>query len=300
LGITSCGENVPLADFVIHLMGHHKIVGEFVQAGSSVEICQSGAVPRDIQCGKVCWGANFLVLGDNTFFLRTNVTSYGISWMISALGSTEVANHFTASIKLVSPGDDQGTSLTWQGQVCSLKSKFEDNPNVFCVSFLQTRLFWKKEGQNDQVSLKLQVCIAKKGDQILNNRGTVMINSVAQPSSSVQVGASQGAAGLIVHDRVGCDGCHANPLMGPRYKCIECQDFDLCKDCVDKNVHSHHLFLRASGDNMTERLEQAHRGFRAEASGSGMGNEMHVTYDEGDWTDLEEESEFSEESDSDM
>ncbi|CAG7729907.1 unnamed protein product [Allacma fusca] len=276
LGIDSCHDSVALTDFVVHLMGKHKLLGEFVQEGTTVEICQSGALARDIQCGKVEWAPNFIVHGDNTFFLQTKVTSYGISWMISSLGSSEVANNFIATIKLVSPNENQGCSLSWRGRVCSLRSKFDDNPNVFCVSFLQTRFFWKNEDQNDLVSLKLQLCITKNGDQKPSTRGIWRINTPAQPTDSVQAHGSQDPTGLVVHEHVGCDGCHANPLIGPRYKCIECQDFDLCKDCIDKNVHSHHLFLRASGRNMNERLEQAHRGFRAEASGSNLGNEMQL------------------------
>ncbi|CAG7837743.1 unnamed protein product [Allacma fusca] len=77
-------------------------------------------------------------------------------------------------------------SLTWRGQVCSLRSKFEDNPNVLRVSFQQTKsVFWKEDDQNGQVSLKLKVCITKKGDQMPSTPGIRRINSPALVRDSV-------------------------------------------------------------------------------------------------------------------
>eukprot|EP01001_Neometanema_parovale_P000630 NODE_106_length_3330_cov_60.169941_g98_i0.p1 GENE.NODE_106_length_3330_cov_60.169941_g98_i0~~NODE_106_length_3330_cov_60.169941_g98_i0.p1 ORF type:complete len:701 (+),score=186.69 NODE_106_length_3330_cov_60.169941_g98_i0:1046-3148(+) len=40
---------------------------------------------------------------------------------------------------------------------------------------------------------------------------------------------------------VTCDGCEVHPLVGPRYKCRQCPDFDLCHTCYHaqlKNVHT--------------------------------------------------------------
>eukprot|EP00919_Chromeraceae_sp_WS-2016_P073700 GHVR01174268.1.p1 GENE.GHVR01174268.1~~GHVR01174268.1.p1 ORF type:complete len:177 (-),score=54.84 GHVR01174268.1:1-531(-) len=47
-----------------------------------------------------------------------------------------------------------------------------------------------------------------------------------------------------VHVYVRCNGCNMSPLMGKRYKCLLCYDFDLCDTCfsqkdsnVFKNTH---------------------------------------------------------------
>jgi hypothetical protein len=48
----------------------------------------------------------------------------------------------------------------------------------------------------------------------------------------------------VVHHGITCDGCSVSPVVGVRYKCSECPDYDLCQDCEAKDVHNHHVFLK--------------------------------------------------------
>lgn len=47
-----------------------------------------------------------------------------------------------------------------------------------------------------------------------------------------------------IHVTTRCDGCSIKPIIGFRYKCIECHNYDLCSECQTKNVHSQHIFIR--------------------------------------------------------
>jgi len=40
-----------------------------------------------------------------------------------------------------------------------------------------------------------------------------------------------------VHGNVKCDGCGVHPIVGVRYKCTVCRDFDLCATCESKDLH---------------------------------------------------------------
>eukprot|EP01121_Diplochlamys_sp_Union-15-3_P010640 TRINITY_DN3003_c0_g3_i4.p1 TRINITY_DN3003_c0_g3~~TRINITY_DN3003_c0_g3_i4.p1 ORF type:complete len:281 (-),score=51.64 TRINITY_DN3003_c0_g3_i4:23-808(-) len=40
-----------------------------------------------------------------------------------------------------------------------------------------------------------------------------------------------------VHWGVACDGCNKHPIVGPRFKCIHCPDYDLCAQCESNRIH---------------------------------------------------------------
>ena len=49
----------------------------------------------------------------------------------------------------------------------------------------------------------------------------------------------------IVHNNVRCDGCNSFPIIGDRYKCTICNDFDFCQSCEAKFYSEHnHPFLK--------------------------------------------------------
>lgn len=48
---------------------------------------------------------------------------------------------------------------------------------------------------------------------------------------------------LKFHPHVHCDGCNKH-VPGHRYKCLECEDYDLCNECEAQNVHKEHVMLR--------------------------------------------------------
>lgn len=46
-----------------------------------------------------------------------------------------------------------------------------------------------------------------------------------------------------VHRRVRCDGCNVFPIVGIRYKCTVCPDYDYCQECEQSKEHNH-TFLK--------------------------------------------------------
>merc|ERR1712172_257677 len=46
-----------------------------------------------------------------------------------------------------------------------------------------------------------------------------------------------------VHPGGTCDGCEG-PVLGPRYKCLTCPDFDLCGSCEARGLHVQHKMIR--------------------------------------------------------
>jgi hypothetical protein len=54
---------------------------------------------------------------------------------------------------------------------------------------------------------------------------------------------------LTTHIGVTCDNCKVYPIVGKRYKCMECFDFDLCENCENKNFHLHPMMRFTSQAN---------------------------------------------------
>lgn len=46
----------------------------------------------------------------------------------------------------------------------------------------------------------------------------------------------------LVHPNVVCDGCEG-PVVGSRFKCAVCPDYDLCSTCEGKGVHKDHNMI---------------------------------------------------------
>ncbi|XP_046853214.1 sequestosome-1-like isoform X2 [Xenia sp. Carnegie-2017] len=46
-----------------------------------------------------------------------------------------------------------------------------------------------------------------------------------------------------IHPMVTCDGCEG-PVIGSRFKCMVCPDFDLCGKCEQNGLHPQHILMR--------------------------------------------------------
>ena len=42
-----------------------------------------------------------------------------------------------------------------------------------------------------------------------------------------------------MHDGVACDVCGTSPLVGVRYKCVNCDDFNMCEKCDASGAGEH-------------------------------------------------------------
>ena len=62
-----------------------------------------------------------------------------------------------------------------------------------------------------------------------------------------------------IHNFVKCDGCGMFPLVGKRFKCTVCPNFDFCEKCLEKNKDSHqHEFKNIPPMNRPRHLHHFH------------------------------------------
>mmetsp|Transcript_25471 Transcript_25471/g.41918 ORF Transcript_25471/g.41918 Transcript_25471/m.41918 type:complete len:131 (-) Transcript_25471:2827-3219(-) len=66
----------------------------------------------------------------------------------------------------------------------------------------------------------------------------------APPAPTPTPGKGDGQSELPVHVGVRCNGCGQEPIVGTRFKCLVCKDWNLCSACDAKGVHSEHTFVQ--------------------------------------------------------
>ena len=53
---------------------------------------------------------------------------------------------------------------------------------------------------------------------------------------------------LDVHRNIKCDNCNQKPIIGIRYKCLDCPDYNLCNNCLllndEQSFHEHDSFVK--------------------------------------------------------
>lgn len=68
-----------------------------------------------------------------------------------------------------------------------------------------------------------------------------------------------------VHWFVTCDGCQMTPIVGKRYKCDICPNFDFCESCFEKKKENHkHTFSLAGKKNFYEKMMEDFAKFQAQ------------------------------------
>jgi len=55
---------------------------------------------------------------------------------------------------------------------------------------------------------------------------------------------TEGGEEVVVHHGVTCDGCEVSNITGPRYKCVVCDDYDLCGSFEAAGRHPGHNMMK--------------------------------------------------------
>ncbi|RHY47001.1 hypothetical protein DYB30_002015 [Aphanomyces astaci] len=102
-----------------------------------------------------------------------------------------------------------------------------------------TVLYWGSNAPTDSLMKLVNVLDTQLEPEI--PMWNVSIDSTSLAKQQLMLDTS------IVHRYVQCDGCGINPLVGHRFKCQSCSNYDLCTACYVANVHEmDHMFLRCS------------------------------------------------------
>ena len=63
----------------------------------------------------------------------------------------------------------------------------------------------------------------------------------------------------VIHFGIKCDECQTFPITGIRYKCIQCDSYNLCEKCEEKFGKNHgHVLLKLRNINQIDMYQQKH------------------------------------------
>ncbi|XP_005182444.1 protein ref(2)P [Musca domestica] len=121
----------------------------------------------------------------------------------------------------------------------------QNDMNIFNEMCFERRHLYvapKQPSANDK-----EVPAVNKSQDATTNAPSVETNIPTATGPTNAPTSSDAAA--AVHLNVECDSCLMAPIVGFRYKCIQCPNYDLCQHCEAKHVHGDHMMIRMPNNN---------------------------------------------------
>lgn len=123
-----------------------------------------------------------------------------------------------------------------------------------------------KHAKNVRMSeMSSTVCITQSDERNdnQNNNRSVRFNVENATESDTENGTGNEG---VFHEGFTCNNCDGD-IFGHRYRCLECEDFDLCMTCErTEQQHAHHIMVRYAQPEDWPRTDQIFRSFNKQAT----------------------------------
>lgn len=97
---------------------------------------------------------------------------------------------------------------------------------------------WKDHEDDEiRISTNKEFILA---EQMMKTRGAIKFFVKISSQNQKPLGSKNEK---VIHPGICCDNCNGD-VVGYRYKCIQCEDYDLCAQCETKSLHSQHYMIR--------------------------------------------------------
>ncbi|ALC38980.1 ref-2-P [Drosophila busckii] len=119
----------------------------------------------------------------------------------------------------------------------------------------EIRTYWI-DADSDEIEIinqnDYEIFLAKCEQNLVLQVAEKLVAPAADAAPSAAAAAAAAAddpSNFVIHDAVQCDACDLQPIVGFRYKCIQCPNFDLCQKCEAGHKHANHMMVRMPNNN---------------------------------------------------
>jgi len=131
------------------------------------------------------------------------------------------------------------------------KIKVEQNKKKECKGKKAKKIKKEEDPSTDDIDPDFSLVLSKVINENMESAKEEIIKKTLKEASKMfekmkksQISSSM-MSSTVIHSKVSCDGCKMSPIIGNRYKCTICENFDYCESCEEKNSENHkHPFLK--------------------------------------------------------
>lgn len=131
----------------------------------------------------------------------------------------------------------------------------EDQDEIEIINQCDYDIFMSKRSERQHLQVAATGVATEEVDATTTNQQGAAASSANASTNQSKIPPAAGSYEFAVHDNVECDACLMAPIMGFRYKCIQCPNFDLCQNCEAKHIHSEHMMVRMPTNNCPNVVE---------------------------------------------
>jgi hypothetical protein len=159
----------------------------------------------------------------NTYGANTNQTTFGANTNQTTFGANTNQTTFGANTNQPTFGANTN------------QPTFGANPNQ--------NMFGNSNNQN-QTDDNLLTCLRECKDI-----QTTILNEIKDIKKTYN-------SNLYCHQGIFCNNCKKQSIIGNRYKCLICKDYDLCEECESANVSHdpYHIFIKIKNTEIFNQL----------------------------------------------
>jgi len=138
---------------------------------------------------------------------------------------------------------DVSTSFTYlQEKLCTVFPQLKQK--IFSVNWTD------EDGDNVTIGMDEELIIALTEMSGPVYKLIVLIKNEEKFGNSGNNQKETTEAKSLIHHGITCDSCEKTPIEGYRYKCVVCDDFDLCGKCEAAGRHPGHNMMRIANPEM--------------------------------------------------